>query len=356
MPELRKHGENGGPLANMQLLRQGRLSVTKVSKEEWNYILDLAGYSEYKAEIEEPENSMVESTVLSMDASIVPQLEQEVDESAKFLNEVVEDVAAQVAGQVVEELDEGKIPASEEMLEELTDAMADHITDQLADVIEYGTNDVQNVITSTKAVADVNFGKFSSRWSIILLLMQDKVVESIIPTTEDLSELPDAPDESSMLLPVADESLDQIGELPSDAAIRQSSPVKRVASRRSSRAPSLPRSRRSSRAPSLPAAGVTPAASKGFGFLVPPATVPAKVADRQVRVDAGPESDPAFLQDTDEPVVDDSFLPGDDSLVDDTFAEVHINANGHIIDDGSGRVGRTYGGDFEYGDSSMIEL
>src|ERR1700760_126226 len=115
LPELRKHGENGGPLANMQLLRQSRLSVTKVSKEEWNYILDLAGHPEYKTEIEEPENSMVESTTLSIDASVVPPPEQEVNESAKFLNEVVEDVAVEVAGQVANGLDEGKIPTSEAM-------------------------------------------------------------------------------------------------------------------------------------------------------------------------------------------------------------------------------------------------
>jgi EVE domain len=356
LPVLRKHGENFGPLVGMQLLHQSRLSVTKVSEEEWNYILDLAGHTEYKTEIEEPENSIVDSTMFSVDESILPHKAKETVESAKFLNEVIEDVAEEVAEQTAEELDERNHLTSETMLEQLTDTVADQITDQLADAIENGIVAAEDVTSSTKVTAEVDFGKcFPHYLNQRNANVSSIVVESIVPSTEDLSELPDAPVDSSLLLPIVDESLDQIGQLPSDGAIRQPSPVKRVASRRSSRAPSLPRSRRSSRAPSLPATGITPAATKSFNSLVPPATVPAKVAARQVRVDAGPESDPAFVQDVDDALVDDSFLPGDDSLVDDTFAEVHIGANGHA-DDGSGRVGRTYGGEFEYGDSSLLEL
>src|ERR1700760_3875974 len=86
LPELRKHGEDGGPLAGMQLLRQSRLSVTRVSKEEWNYILDLSGHTEHKVNIEEPDNSMADSTVLSMDTSVVSPEKVEVDATTQLLN------------------------------------------------------------------------------------------------------------------------------------------------------------------------------------------------------------------------------------------------------------------------------
>jgi len=32
----------------MVLVKQSRLSVTKVSSKEWDFILDLAGYTEFK--------------------------------------------------------------------------------------------------------------------------------------------------------------------------------------------------------------------------------------------------------------------------------------------------------------------
>jgi hypothetical protein len=155
-----------------------------------------------------------------------------------------------------------------------------------------------------------------------------------------------------MLVPQLDEGQDQVSDLPPP-----SSPVKRAASRRSSRAPSLPRerrtSRRSSRAPSLPAgADLTPAV-KPTASLVPPATVPVKLAAREVEIDAGPESDPAFVEDTAGGVVDSFVVLEDDSMVDDTFADLPAAANG--VENGGGRVGRTYGGDFEYGDSSIVD-
>lgn len=43
LKELRKYGENGGVLANMQMLKQSRLSVSGVNPDEWRFILELAG-------------------------------------------------------------------------------------------------------------------------------------------------------------------------------------------------------------------------------------------------------------------------------------------------------------------------
>lgn len=42
LPELRDLGKPGGPLEQMQLLRQSRLSVSKVSLEEWKALCELA--------------------------------------------------------------------------------------------------------------------------------------------------------------------------------------------------------------------------------------------------------------------------------------------------------------------------
>lgn len=41
LKEMQSHGGTGNPLQNMQLLKQSRLSVSKVSKEEWDFIMSL---------------------------------------------------------------------------------------------------------------------------------------------------------------------------------------------------------------------------------------------------------------------------------------------------------------------------
>lgn len=43
LKQLREMGGSGRPLENMQMLRQSRLSVSKVSEEEWEYLLSVAG-------------------------------------------------------------------------------------------------------------------------------------------------------------------------------------------------------------------------------------------------------------------------------------------------------------------------
>ncbi|KAG5981305.1 hypothetical protein E4U55_003082 [Claviceps digitariae] len=42
LKELRKLGSSGGPLENMQMLKQSRLSVSRVSKEEWQALCKIA--------------------------------------------------------------------------------------------------------------------------------------------------------------------------------------------------------------------------------------------------------------------------------------------------------------------------
>jgi predicted RNA-binding protein with PUA-like domain len=42
LKELRAMGESGGPLRDMQMLKQSRLSVSKVSADEWEYLVGVA--------------------------------------------------------------------------------------------------------------------------------------------------------------------------------------------------------------------------------------------------------------------------------------------------------------------------
>lgn len=47
LKELQKHAKRGNILAGMQTLRQPRLSVTKVSKEQWDFIMGLVDGGEH---------------------------------------------------------------------------------------------------------------------------------------------------------------------------------------------------------------------------------------------------------------------------------------------------------------------
>ncbi|KAF4124826.1 Pfam:DUF55 [Geosmithia morbida] len=49
LPELRELGKAGGPLEEMQMLRQSRLSVSKVSETEWNALCALADEKAHEA-------------------------------------------------------------------------------------------------------------------------------------------------------------------------------------------------------------------------------------------------------------------------------------------------------------------
>lgn len=41
LKELREMGKMGSPLENMQLLKQSRLSVSRVSAEDWSYLMGI---------------------------------------------------------------------------------------------------------------------------------------------------------------------------------------------------------------------------------------------------------------------------------------------------------------------------
>jgi len=111
--------------------------------------------------------------------------------------------------------------------------------------------------------------------------------EAIIPTTEDLSELPDAPPLDY------GEALDFVASLPADPP---KSPYKARCIRRP-KAKSVSRSRRSSRAPSAPTGGVTSVTPEKLGDLefLDPATVP-RAASHGLGTNAGFHSDPVVAE------------------------------------------------------------
>jgi predicted RNA-binding protein with PUA-like domain len=43
LSELKSFGKPGGALENLQLLRQSRLSVSALTREQWRFILELVG-------------------------------------------------------------------------------------------------------------------------------------------------------------------------------------------------------------------------------------------------------------------------------------------------------------------------
>jgi predicted RNA-binding protein with PUA-like domain len=52
---IKEHAKAGGPLKDMQLVTNSRLSVSRVREEEWDFILDLAGARDLDKEMEELE-------------------------------------------------------------------------------------------------------------------------------------------------------------------------------------------------------------------------------------------------------------------------------------------------------------
>ncbi len=48
LKELRESAVKGGPLENMQMLKQSRLSVSGVSTEEWNFLMGIIAEREGK--------------------------------------------------------------------------------------------------------------------------------------------------------------------------------------------------------------------------------------------------------------------------------------------------------------------
>ncbi|KAI9898914.1 hypothetical protein N3K66_005375 [Trichothecium roseum] len=58
LPELKELGDKGGPLAEMQMLRQGRASVSRVSAAEWEHLVRLADQKAQEAGLEHDDSKL----------------------------------------------------------------------------------------------------------------------------------------------------------------------------------------------------------------------------------------------------------------------------------------------------------
>lgn len=59
LKELQTYAKQGGILENMQVLKQSRLSVSKVTKEEWNFIMSLVDVEDVAAAAAQHQPQMV---------------------------------------------------------------------------------------------------------------------------------------------------------------------------------------------------------------------------------------------------------------------------------------------------------
>jgi predicted RNA-binding protein with PUA-like domain len=109
LTELKKHSTDGGALKDMMLFRQGRLSVAKVTKPEWNFILNLAGHLEHLADGEtaqdEDENLVEDSQEVSGGfANTLERMIESVDQAVENIMQGVDHTAEDtVLDQTVEE-------------------------------------------------------------------------------------------------------------------------------------------------------------------------------------------------------------------------------------------------------------
>ncbi|EON62627.1 hypothetical protein W97_01851 [Coniosporium apollinis CBS 100218] len=85
LPELKRYAKSGGILENMQLFKQSRLSVTKVSKAEWNFIMSLAN--------ETGDENDVPMTDLEAAAEAAWDAAEDAIATAETIEELVEEAA-----------------------------------------------------------------------------------------------------------------------------------------------------------------------------------------------------------------------------------------------------------------------
>ena len=125
---LREYAKPGGPLEGMQLFKQTRLSVIKVSKKEWDFILGLANGEV----IDEPED------VTEMSESLAEAIEDTIDETVEtIMEEVAEELDATSGAEIYEEI-----------AEQITDQIIDNIheiADEIAETLEQTANDTEEI-------------------------------------------------------------------------------------------------------------------------------------------------------------------------------------------------------------------
>jgi predicted RNA-binding protein with PUA-like domain len=141
LTELKKHSANDegtGALKDMMLFRQGRLSVGKVAKKEWNFILNLAGHLEHLAG--EGETEEKEAQAGAEEYSVKDSQDGAGDGFAERLEKMIESV-----DQAVEDIMQGVDHTAEDTILDQT------VEETILDVDQTADDIVQDVM---EAVAE----------------------------------------------------------------------------------------------------------------------------------------------------------------------------------------------------------
>jgi predicted RNA-binding protein with PUA-like domain len=119
-------------LENMQYIKQGRLSVSKVEPKEWNFIMQLAGETLRDKSIEK-------DWVVVSQEDAQPGAEEEdmiVDEAANAVANVVEEFAEVVAERVGEAVaEEADAETAAKIADEVAHDVAEAVTDEVVEAI-----------------------------------------------------------------------------------------------------------------------------------------------------------------------------------------------------------------------------
>ncbi|KAI9833898.1 MAG: hypothetical protein M1819_003407 [Sarea resinae] len=136
LAELRTYAQPGGVLEKMELLKQGRLSVSKVTKKQWDFILRLAD----QAEVTTARAASSPDGALVVESENVPQ--QEVKEAQQDDDAITAaDGARDGQGMVAQDLADD---AARDILTEVVQEAADEVEDLImTDVAEHTANEAE---------------------------------------------------------------------------------------------------------------------------------------------------------------------------------------------------------------------
>jgi predicted RNA-binding protein with PUA-like domain len=142
LTELRKHSSPGEPLQSMQLFTQSRLSVSKVSPDEWSFILSLANETEprslYGPEVPKAIAAAEDLSMVHAEA-VVEQQETVTELVGEAIADVVEGIAESAAEVIGEEVAE---EVAEDIRQELGSDVAEGVQEEIADEVAEQVEDI----------------------------------------------------------------------------------------------------------------------------------------------------------------------------------------------------------------------
>ena len=247
LKELQKYSGGNGVLQDMQVIKQSRLSVTKVSEKEWNFIVNelIEGYEEDGANDEDDDDDGLAGVKVGGGAPLNPDLSGGQAMAIGDAFSPSPDVVQATAGAKMEE--------PEDVLPGLSASQAVNGADDSDELLMSGA--VLPPFTSATARPTSNHSsRPASRAGYQdAASRQQSLAPPVLQTTEAVME--GTMTETDLTEPVVAEPIRAVsrnGSVKPGVSSRASSRAPSVArSRATSRAPSVPRSRASSRAPSL---------------------------------------------------------------------------------------------------------